>query len=192
MNQTQYERTYSTVIQMLSDRGYDVSIKSIKSYTLDEDNAIMCENKIIVVWIMTDEGISIKHIKKFMLHLKENDIENMIIVKNGKLTPNASKTIAELNITGIQDEKSVNKKCNIQVFDVLELYNNITKHTLVPKHELLSKTDSIQLLKNYSIKKNQMPRILLSDPQIKYFNWSRGDIIKITRKSGEITYRCVV
>lgn len=60
---------------------------------------------------------------------------------------------------------------------------DITRHTLVPKHELLSEKEKEELLKKYGVTLKQLPRILLSDPAIRHLNAKVGDVIKITRKS---------
>ena len=72
---------------------------------------------------------------------------------------------------------------------------DITKHELVPKHELLNEKEKEQLLKQYGITLKQLPRILQTDPMVKVLNAKVGDVIKITRKSetaGDAFYYRVV
>ncbi|MFH0875177.1 MAG: DNA-directed RNA polymerase subunit H [archaeon] len=73
---------------------------------------------------------------------------------------------------------------------------DITKHILVPKHVLLSKKDTADLLDKYKITVNELPRISITDPAIKALKAELNDVIKITRKSptsGEtVFYRRVV
>ena len=73
---------------------------------------------------------------------------------------------------------------------------DISKHVLVPKHEVLTEEEAEEVLKKYNITKSQLPKILISDPMVKKIGAKVGDIIKITRKSptaGEsIFYRVVV
>ena len=73
---------------------------------------------------------------------------------------------------------------------------DISKHVLVPKHEVLTEEEAEKVLKKYNITKSQLPKILISDPMVKKIGAKVGDIIKITRKSptaGEsIFYRVVV
>jgi DNA-directed RNA polymerase subunit H (RpoH/RPB5) len=92
--------------------------------------------------------------------------------------------------------KSINtKKLQTQIFDLKELQFNITKHFLVPKHELVPETEVDAIIKQYSLRsKNQFPIILKTDAMAKYLNLKHGDLIKITRVSptaGEyVEYRC--
>lgn len=73
---------------------------------------------------------------------------------------------------------------------------DILKHKLVPHHEILSQEEVEKLLKTYNIKKEQLPRMLLSDPVAKAIGAKEGDIFKIIRKSPtagiSIAYRLVV
>ncbi len=73
---------------------------------------------------------------------------------------------------------------------------DILKHKLVPHHEILSQEEVEKLLKTYNIKKEQLPRMLLSDPVAKAIGAKEGDIVKIIRKSPtagiSIAYRLVV
>lgn len=72
---------------------------------------------------------------------------------------------------------------------------DVTKHELVPKHEILSEEEKTKLLKKYGITIKELPRILASDPAIKSLNPKIGDVVKITRKSktaGESVYYRVV
>ena len=72
---------------------------------------------------------------------------------------------------------------------------DVSKHELVPKHEIISAKEKEELIKKYGSLKN-FPRIYSSDPQVKLLSAKPGDVIKITRYNevtGEsIYYRVVV
>jgi DNA-directed RNA polymerase subunit H len=73
---------------------------------------------------------------------------------------------------------------------------DITKHTLVPKHEKMSEEEFNEVMKAYNVSKTQLPRILVTDPAIERLEVEVGDVIKITRKSPTVGkayfYRVVV
>lgn len=72
---------------------------------------------------------------------------------------------------------------------------DITKHSVVPKHELLDEKQRDEALKRFGITLRQLPRILDTDPMVKVLEGKPGDVIRITRKSdtaGESTYYRVV
>ena len=183
MQVSDFYRSQNTIFELLRDRGYKIDDKNkVSDFSKENNYEIISKKKeesILVTWIQCDVGIDI--IKKLYNRLKEDNILNCIIIKNEKLT-NAAKTVIE--------ESSNSRK--IQVFDIKNVIINITKHVLVPKHELLSEEQSKILLSNYRVQKNQLPRIFISDPVVKYYGWKRGDIIKISRSNGEQTYRCIV
>lgn len=72
---------------------------------------------------------------------------------------------------------------------------DITKHDMVPKHELLGEKERDEVMKKFGITLRQLPRIVDSDPMVKILNAKIGDVVKITRKSetaGEAEYYRVV
>lgn len=71
----------------------------------------------------------------------------------------------------------------------------ISKHDLVPRHELLNEREKEAVLKQFGITLRQLPRILATDSMVKNLNAKVGDVIRITRKSetaGETFYYRVV
>jgi len=73
---------------------------------------------------------------------------------------------------------------------------NIFDHQLVPKHELLSRKEAEELMKEFHIRPYQLPYIRTSDPTAEVLGAKMGDILRVTRKSptaGEVVvYRYVV
>ncbi|MEM0361065.1 MAG: DNA-directed RNA polymerase subunit H [Sulfolobales archaeon] len=73
---------------------------------------------------------------------------------------------------------------------------NILEHELVPKHEVLSTEEVVELLRSLGIRPEQLPWIRASDPVARELGVKPGDIVRIIRKSptaGEsIAYRFVV
>jgi DNA-directed RNA polymerase subunit H (RpoH/RPB5) len=98
---------------------------------------------------------------------------------------------------GISDKAKVNltDMSNIEVFNESFLMINLVDHIDSPKYEVLSKDEGKEVLDSYILKKNEMMRILTTDPVVSYFNLKRGDIIRIIRcseQSGKnIAYRIV-
>ncbi len=69
-------------------------------------------------------------------------------------------------------------------------------HILVPKHEVLSKEEAEEVLKTLGIRKEQLPKIKVTDPIAKEIGAKVGDIVRIIRDSPtagkSIAYRLVV
>ena len=71
----------------------------------------------------------------------------------------------------------------------------ILAHELVPRHDILSAKERKEVLEKFGVAKEQLPKILATDPVIEEIQAKPGDIIKITRKSptaGEAVYYRVV
>lgn len=60
---------------------------------------------------------------------------------------------------------------------------NITQHTLVPVHSILSEQEATEVLKRFNISTIQLPSITSSDPVVKAIGAKPGQVIKIERKS---------
>lgn len=60
---------------------------------------------------------------------------------------------------------------------------DVSKHRLVPKHEKISEEETEELLEEYNISKENLPKIESNDSAIKNLDVEVGDIIKITRES---------
>jgi DNA-directed RNA polymerase subunit H len=73
---------------------------------------------------------------------------------------------------------------------------NLFGHEFVPKHELLSKKEAEELMREFHIRPYQLPYIKTEDPAAEVLGAKMGDILRITRKSataGEVVvYRYVV
>ena len=73
---------------------------------------------------------------------------------------------------------------------------SIFRHELVPKHVVLNKKDTEEVLTKYHVKPYQFPYIKVSDPACQMIGAKPGDLIKIIRRSstaGEaVAYRYVI
>ncbi|HYC11130.1 MAG TPA: DNA-directed RNA polymerase subunit H [Nitrososphaerales archaeon] len=67
----------------------------------------------------------------------------------------------------------------------------VSTHFLIPKHELLTKEEAVQVLANFNATAAQFPYILSTDPVAKEIGARPGDLVRVTRKSetaGSSTY----
>ncbi len=72
---------------------------------------------------------------------------------------------------------------------------SILDHVLVPKARILSQEEVEELLKRHGVTKDQLPKILKSDPVVEELGAKVGDVIEFIRNSpvaGESKYYRVV
>lgn len=71
-----------------------------------------------------------------------------------------------------------------------------TTHHLVPDHSIAEPEEFNKLLEKYNIKKEQLPKILHSDPVAQHIGARPGDVVKIIRNSetagAALAFRLVV
>lgn len=156
------------VNEMLKDRGY-VDIEKVQS-----DNMIVKKsNMVTYVYFCKEDKSGIKSYKNVVKFINENECNSVIFIYKSNITIFAKNEFEKLSKEQIQ----------IEIFSESQLQFNITKHYLVPKHELLSNEEKSRVLKELRCDLKSLPVIMLNDPISRYYNFKRGQMIKITRKS---------
>lgn len=183
-------KSFTTVIEMLEDRKFNTGGLS-KDASRELLEPFVTSNKTLFEVIVNDAKIiyclssKVKWSELKKLFEDEPSYSLYILVVKEKMTQNNTKMLASM-------------KLNLQTFDIRHLQFNISRHELVPKHELVSDESEIKdILEKFMIKtKYQLPIILKTDAMAKYLGLKNGDIVKISRASptaGEyIVYRCCV
>ncbi|GMI59091.1 hypothetical protein ScalyP_jg6132 [Parmales sp. scaly parma] len=135
----------------------------------------------ILVFFPRDEKVGIAPINEIMGKMTDDGIEHAILIVKVAITPHAKKTM--VNMDGYHFEH----------FTDAEMLVDITEHELVPEHVVLSDSEKAELLKRYSMKETQLPRIQQHDPVARFFGMRKGMVVKIIRPSETagryVTYR---
>lgn len=202
-------RVRRTLLEMLLDRGYavlntsdDLNLKlqdfeaQFQAQSYNRENLIMLRQKrddpsaqIYVFFPEEHRGkmVGIKPISERLDRMDRDGVKNVIFVMETGMT-----TFAKNGI----DKIAATNKITIETFNENDLLINITRHKLVPKHEVMSDDEKRALLKRYKLKESQLPRIQKSDPVARYYGLVQGTVVKITRPSETagryITYRLCV
>ena len=195
MNITDRKKFYlarNTILDILEDRGYIVAENlktSIDEFMIQYDSGEMYiytkkkdeENKSIYVYFHLDNR---NFQKKDLVNLMSN-ITNQYQNEQVKIRI----------VTREKLNQAILRIDYIESFILNHLVINITKHIMMPKFEVMSDEEIEILLKEFSISKNQLPKILITDPISRYFGVKSGDIFKITRSSPttglSVSYRLV-
>jgi DNA-directed RNA polymerase subunit H (RpoH/RPB5) len=73
---------------------------------------------------------------------------------------------------------------HVVIHNIKRLQYNILKHSMVPKHEILTETQTMDLMKQYNLNTvKQLPEISRFDPVSLMICMRPGQVCKITRKS---------
>ena len=191
-----------TVNQMLVDRGYliedqdlNLSFQEFKGRYDEKPSRVNFKifaphqentDHTLLVFFPEEEKLGVPTIKEVCKTMEDNSVTKGIIVMKVDVTAFARKAL-----------EKVSGKCHVETFKQAELMINITKHKLVPQHEILSDKEKKKLLDKYKLNSEaQLPRIQKNDPIARYFGAQKGQVFKITRMSETagryVTYRIVV
>jgi DNA-directed RNA polymerase I, II, and III subunit RPABC1 len=198
--QTTYYKCYCTSIEMMRDRKFTVDKKD--ELTIDEFLAKFKNDELYYYATKSyedkDDEINVIYFSKQNdSNLKKSDFVTITNKFKDEKTKEllVNKIIVVVNYKqNNTTSKLISQQFNfIELFQAYQLVINITKHNLVPKHELVEGDELTKLLKIYN--PNEFPIILSNDPIVKYFNFRPKDIIKVTRTDVpngiEIIYRLV-
>ncbi|KAJ3716055.1 DNA-directed RNA polymerase RPB5 subunit [Lentinula raphanica] len=180
-----------TMHEMVKDRGFSVSDEEInmdlatfrqsfanQSGFVDRNSLNFFSNSMtnpaeqLFVFFSDEKSVGVKTMRKMLLILEEKGIQQGIIVFPGNMTPSARKVIVAMA-----------SQFRLEEFSESDLLVNITHHSLVPHHQVLTPSEKKDLLEKYRLKETQLPRIQLADPVARYYGLRRGQVVKITRPS---------
>ena len=156
------QKALETVNDIIKQRGY-----SIKSDLEDKIIGINEKGKEIVIFKNPIDKFNVDHIKQKVSILNTLNIKHCIVIYTISVTAIAKKLV----------ESSIDVE--FELFTQDELQYNITEHRLVPKHIKLSEEEAKIFKKEFGIK---FSTILKTDPVCRFYNFQRGDVIKIIRK----------
>ena len=186
-----------TVLEMISDRGYLIpdmekisfeifnqkyDNKNIDIYMEDKEN----DKKFYVYFHNESKSFSKSELKtviqKVMGEYNDPEISMILILK-------------EKENSAVSKELTKDMYKNVEIFIKRNMLFNISHHTFVPKHIVLTKEQEKELLEKYNTSKSKLPKLLHTDPMAKYYNMRHDQICKIIRKSPEvgesISYRVI-
>tara|TARA_B110000914_G_C15504412_1_gene467539 strand:+ start:1111 stop:1752 length:642 start_codon:yes stop_codon:yes gene_type:complete len=184
-------KSRKTVIELMEDRG--VNMDKFKEYTINEvelmvSNMPKANKDISPVDITLDKGII-----KYILTPKIR-VTNLMSLTNQILEDySEGDTIIFIIRDKITSEDSIDEffrniytkeKIFVQFFHLDTLTFNVTNHSLVPRHEILSTEETNELIKSlYITDIKKLPKINASDPISKYYGIKKGEVFRITRPS---------
>lgn len=169
----QVQQSLSVIKEMFEDRGYDVS-------SFDD---VDVTNLTDVIFYIDVPSCTMRIVYHLSPKFKWQEVK--------KLVDDRPETYDAIIVAR---DKQKNIESGFPVFWILELQYNITKHSFVPKHTIVSDTEKADVLSKYKVKLKELPVILSTDPVARYLGLKQGQLVRIERPSPSsgtyVTYRC--
>ena len=170
---TKNYKAFDTLNEMMNDRGYSIVNDSKNSdYILFKGEG----KEDIGIFITTITKLCIKTLKEILSITEERELKHIIIMYQESITPFVLKIINNI------------KNIEVEYFSVNELQYNITKHSLQPIFEKLTKYELDIIGSKMNIEK--LPIMFTVDPIARYYNYQKGDVIRVRRRD-IVCYRYV-
>lgn len=189
-----------TILEVLSNLGYNT--EEYMSFSTNEVEAMIQNDQLdMLIEYLTDIVPETSYQKtkvyvKYMLNAKairlktaiEEIIEELYDLEE-VLTKNDTLIVVvndEPNDTMVEKLKfwHDSRGIHVVIHNIKRLQYNILKHSLVPKHEILTETQTAELIKKYNLKSaKQLPEISRFDPVSLMICMRPGQVCKIYRKS---------
>jgi DNA-directed RNA polymerase subunit H (RpoH/RPB5) len=148
--------------EMMIQRNY-----TVVDTTEDCVYAVNTKGENTVCMVVPEQNIDIEFGKYILDFMKDGQIKHFILIYGMKITPHAKNAL--LLRTDIEFE----------MFKLLSMQINITKHVLVPRHERLTDEEQEHYKKTYG---TCIPILLKTDPIALFYNFQKGDIVRVYRK----------
>jgi DNA-directed RNA polymerase subunit H len=122
-----------------------------------------------VVWILKEPRVvGIALVKDLVKKMEEVQAQEGILVGGSRFTPAAKKHAMDMRVELVLG--------NYASFDLFS-------HELVPPHSIADEDEVSLVMEYYGITRNQIPRILRSDPAVKVLGAKPGQVVRIERDS---------
>lgn len=179
-------KAVGTVREMLADRGRPAD--RIEGWTRDQILAELETEKVAGKgdWcgIRVREDVYVGFfLKKFQIRIPRamcahSDAPHLIMVLADRPTNHNIQTVAN-----VQSQEGCAQK-RVETFWLKELLFNVSRHHLVPRHELVPEADAEAVLRKYSLQsRSQLPIIRQTDAMARYMGLRPNDIVRVIRQS---------
>lgn len=165
-------------LEMFKARKYpDPTVKTLDDGTVHVETELDGEKYALVY--TPSSKFNVRLAEDYVTMFKNNGVAHAIVVYRESITGFAKRVL--LTCVGV----------DIEIFAAKVLAVNITTHVFQPKHFKVidAKTRSTFDAKKWTL---NIPRMLVTDPIARYFNFKKGNIIEIHRNDDTIAYRRVV
>jgi len=181
-----YFRVRKTSMEMLEDRGYQISEED-QNMNYEDFTDRLEENAIQLIAISRENPLKMAYVT-FILEARSFSKKDLVALK---ATMDEKYPTNEVTVIIVQDKQTPQIAKELQndeyklyeIFSMKNLMFNITHHEIVSKHILLTQEEADLILKQYQTTRAQLPKLLTTDPVAKYYGMKAGDVCKIIRQS---------
>ena len=195
------------ILEMLEDRGYDTS--PLSNYTEDEIKVMLDGQNVGKFGVLSEKGpvdillekhTGTGHAEKIYVKYRLEDrfksttslnnqiqeiFETLLTNKDTLIILNISRVLMKIGVKDKVDEEYVNhlyvtKNYFVQLFGLENFLFNVSRHVQVPKHRILSKQETQDLLAEYNCTLKNLPSIKRDDPQAKYIGLKPRQVCEIS------------
>jgi DNA-directed RNA polymerase subunit H (RpoH/RPB5) len=160
-------------MEMIEQRGYT----NIEIQDNDRVIAKKQDGKKIIIFLSNIPKFNVKCMSEYISITNEIGIKHLLIIYKDGVTSSTKKAIEQL-----QDD------IYVELFAEENLQFNITKHRLQPIFQKLNEQENKDFKLKYGLK---FPIMKKDDPIACFYDYKKGDMIRIIRKNGIIDYRIV-
>jgi len=154
-----------TAAQMFEDRGY--SDVAVNDGTMCSTEAVL---RILDPSADEAERVGIQHVRDAA---QRHAQQRLILVS--KMGPTAFLASALQKHSQVGDN-------SVEVFTFAQLRQNITHHRSVPRHVVVAPQAVAEVLRSHGIDDPAaLPKLLLTDPVARYYQWPPGTVVRIFR-----------
>jgi len=166
-------KALTIAIEMIEQRGYT----NIDIQDNDRVTAQKPDGKSMIIFLSGLSKFNVKCMSEYISVTNEIGIKHLLIIYKDGVTSSTKKAIEQL-----QDD------IYVELFAEENLQYNITKHRLQPVFQKLNDRENKEFKVKYGLK---FPIMKKDDPIACFYDYKKGDIIRIIRKTGIIDYRVV-
>ena len=123
-----------------------------------------CRLSVFVVLTSNFTSPALQHIETL-----RHDVSHLIVIFQDKVTAT------------LRDDFFRLKKYELELKPFSQLYVNVSKHQLVPRHRRLTEVEETELLALFRCTRDKIPSILVTDPVVRYYNFPVGSLLEIER-----------
>jgi len=198
------------LLEMLEDRGFPV--ENLTNYTSDDIKEMMVNHitgkfttipEVGPLDILLEKNAGTANAEKIYVKYRLDSkfkgttsltaqiveiYEKILSTKDTLIILNVQRVSMKIGVKDKVDEEFVNdllirKNYFVQIFGLENFLINVSRHQFVPKHTVLSKQETQDLLTKYNCTNKNIPTIKRDDAQAKYIGLRPKQICKITAEN---------